>query len=90
MESTVIEAECVDILCFWGHRQHLEKGIELLSMRHPTEDKTTKAVFYVYGLGLREYSSVVEPLRHSFRETFERYTINILMMRDRNEIGELL
>ena len=59
MESTIIEADCVDILCFWGHKEDLGEGIELLAMRDPDEDKTTKAVFYVDGLSLREYSPVV-------------------------------
>ena len=90
MQSTIIEADCVDILCFWGPKQHLRKGIDLLSERSPSEHKATKAVFYVYDLSLRQYSAVVQSLRESFRQTFDQYSINILMMREKEEIKELL
>ena len=50
MESAFIEAECVEIHCFWGKKEMLFETLEMLSQRQEATEKVQKVVIYIEGI----------------------------------------
>ena len=91
MQRAVVRADCVDIHCFWGVKELLFETLSEVNERWQEEgDKMKKMVIYVEGLQLDEYEYVNESMRNTFKELFEKYSINIMMMKNSREIEELL
>ena len=75
MRLEVVEAECVDIYCYYGTKkmmfemmvQGFEKDIKKI------EGKTSKVVFMLTNLKLKDYSQVSESLKNTYGEMFLAY-----------------
>jgi hypothetical protein len=44
------------------------------------EEKPIKLIVFVLGLMLKEYSDVEQMLKNSYKELFEKYSLNLLMI----------
>ena len=70
MQVTSIEAECVQILCYYGHREFIIPTIQrIATSQEPlclNTHKVIKIVFLVSGLPLSDYNLVYESLLDQF------------------------
>jgi hypothetical protein len=91
MEVTVIEAECVSIHCYCGPKELLfETVMHLEETQGPPAGRIVKVVFYLYGIDLKECTLTYDSLKNNFADVFERYSMNLIMVRSRAEVEELL
>lgn len=92
MEKVVIAAEFVEIHCFIGDKAHLYDTLLMIQQEGQTNngDRNIKVVMMVYSLPLKDYSTFYANLKQSFPQEFHKHFINILMVKNREEVEEQL
>ena len=92
MELVVIEADMVDIHCYHGTKEKVFVQIEELAspQYQPPTSKMIKVVFLVYNMSLKQYSTIYESMKSHFGPTVLTYSINLLMVRSKEEIEETI
>lgn len=92
MEKVVVAAEFVEIHCFIGDKAHLYDTLQMIQNEGQTSntDRSIKIVFMVYSLPLKDYSTLYINLKQSFPQEFHKHFINILMVKNREEVEEQL